>query len=427
MEPGLVVIGVSYRTAPLAVRERFCMDALRRRQALELARADGVDEAVVLATCERTEFILWTHDTSAGAGSVLNFLTREYELRSWEWKHFYRLVEERALAHLMRLSSGLDAMTAGDTRAPAELQAAWHQARVSGASGASLDAICEHALAVGTRVREETRADASTMSVPLAAVELARQIFGKLENRRVLLIGAGELAQRVASRLAAGATKDVTIVNRTPERATALASRFRIATALMRERPRLLEETDLVISAVPASELALTRPEIEAACAARNSRPLLLIDLGMPRGIDPAARELNGVFLHDLDGLQEILNRARGVRQTSMGEADTVFASEARQFCSKLVSQRIVPIAVAVRQKLDQICRQELDRLRQETGALTDEQTLETFAYRISQRLAGSLARELQELPDLAEQERLTEAIQHWFRLEQEKAAAVAR
>ncbi len=427
MEPGLVVIGVSYRTAPLTVRERFCMDALRRRQALELAHAEGVGEAVVLATCERTEFILWTHDTSSGAGSVLNFLTREYGLRSWEWKHFYRLVDERGLAHLMRVSSGLDSMAPGDPRAESELHAAWQDARATGASGTSLDAICEEALAVGTRVREETRAGSPTTSVAAAAVELARQIFGALENRRVLLIGAGELAHRVADRLLAGGANAVTVVSRTAERAAALAGEYGIASGRMHDRPQLLAAADIAISAVPASEFALTRPEIETACAARNERPLLLIDLGMPRGIDPAARALSGILLHDLDGLQEILNRARGVRPTPAGEADTVFAGEARRFCSKLVSQRIVPIATAVRQKLDQICRQELELLRQESGVLTDAQALEALAYRISQRLAGSLARELQELPDAAEQERLTEAVQHWFRLEREKAATATR
>ncbi len=417
------MIGISYRTATLEIRERFCMDALRRRQALELARADGVDEAAVLATCERTEFMLWTHDTSAGAGSVLNFLTREYGMRSSEWKYFYRLVDERALAHLMRLSSGLDAMAPGDPRAAAELESAWQQARAAGSSGPSINAIFEHALAVGTRLPAEIRLDASIMSIPLAALELVRQIFGALDHRRVLLIGAGELGQRVASQVSA-VIQGLTVVNRTPERAMALAAKTGASAAPISERPRLLAEADVVISAVPASEFALTRPEIENACAARDDRPLLLIDLGMPRGIDPAARDLRGVFLYDLDGLQEILNRARGVRLMRAGETDAVFASEARQFCSRLMAQRIVPIAAELRQKLDQICRQEVDLFCQESGVFIDEQVLEMFAYRISRRLAGSLAREFQQLPDTVQRERLAEAVERWFHLERANTAA---
>lgn len=424
MEPTLLVIGVSWRTAPIAVRERFCMDAPRRRQALEqLARSEGVREAVVLATCERTEAILWAQDASLAAGSVLNFLTHEYGLRSSDWRHFYRLLDERALLHLMRAASGLDSMVAGDPQILLDLQAAWTQSQAAAVSASFLDAVFANVLAAGARVRDETGLGASVMSVPCAAVELARQIFGSLEKCRVLLAGAGRVAGQVAERLAASGAGPVCVMSRTFGHAAELAARVRAGAAPLQEMPQHLAEADVVIAAAAAPEFLIARAAIEAACCERHGRPLLLVDLGLPRNIDPAARELPDVFLHDLDGLTDILERAAGEARQRSGQADPIIASEARRFCSNLQSQCTVPLVVALREKLDAICRQELELFCRESGPFPGEQALETFACRLSQRLAGSLARELKEHPDSVEQEHLTQAVQRLFRLEDEAAA----
>jgi glutamyl-tRNA reductase len=424
VEPSLIVIGISARTAPVAVRERFAMDDAGRRQALEmLAHAEGIAEAAVLATCERTEFILWAPDASLAADSALTFLTREYRLRSAEWEHFHRLVDERAVAHLMRLLCGLDSIVPGDPEIPLQVRSAWMQAQAVGACGAVLDGVFDEALSAAERIGRQAQVGAGALSVAAAAVALARQIFGALEQRRILLLGAGHLAEQVSQLLVETGARSVCVLDRTASHASQLAGTFGLATAPMRDRPTHLAAADIVISAVPASELALTLPEIEAACRHRGERPLLLIDAGLPRNIDPAARDLPGVLLHDLDALQALIRRTHVEPAARVAEAEKLIASAARLFCSKLEAQRIVPIVVALRQKLDELCRQELEAFRRESGPLADEPALQAFAGRLSQRLAGSLVREIKELPDRLEQERLTGAVQRLFRLHAASAA----
>ena len=194
-----MVIGVNYRTAPVAVRERFWISEGRRYEALvQLARSEAIDEVAVLATCNRTEFILWTRDASAASGSVLNFLTREYELKLSEWKHFYRKMGEQALAHIFRVACSLDSMMIGEPEIVAQVKAAWALAQQVGTSGRFLDAVLQKALTVSKRVRNETAIGSASVSVPHAAVELAKQIFGSLKNRKVLLLGAGKMSEAAA-------------------------------------------------------------------------------------------------------------------------------------------------------------------------------------------------------------------------------------
>src|SRR5689334_11494068 len=191
-----MVIGVNYRTAPVAVRERFWISESRRYEALcQLSRADGIDEIAVLATCNRTEFILWTRDASTAAASVLNFLTREYGLRLCEWKHFYRKLDEAALEHIFRVASGLDSMVIGEPEIVAQVKGAWALAQEVGTTGRFLDSAFQKALTVSKRVRNETAIGSAAVSVPYAAVELAKEIFGSLKDRKVLLLGAGKMSE----------------------------------------------------------------------------------------------------------------------------------------------------------------------------------------------------------------------------------------
>ena len=408
----------------MPVREHFWMNADRRRLALaQLARAEGVEEAAVLATCERTEFVLWAQDASLAASSVLSFFTRAYALRSSEWKCFYRRVDEHALIHLLQVASGLDSMVWGDPQVLSDMKSAWTEAQAAGACGTSLDAAFDRTLDVAARVRAESGLGTSQMSVPLATVELARQIFGSLSKRRVLVLGAGRIAERTVHHLL-GNGANVRILNRTQERAAQLAAVLGVACCPMRDLGKNLAQADVVISATSAAEFVLQSAEVESASRQRRERPLLLIDLGMPRTVDPAVREFPDVFLYDLDGLQPVLARAAGDRGHE-GQAEAAIASEARDFCSKLESQRVMPMVVSLRQKLDEICRQEMELFRHEPGLFSDGHAVEEFAYRISRRLARSLARELKDHP--AEQEQLTALVERLFRREAQAPMAGAK
>ncbi len=188
-----MVIGLNHRTAPVEVREHFWISESRRYEALlHLIQAEGVEEVVVLATCNRTEFVLWASDASLAANSVLRFLSRDFNLRLCEWKHFYRLLDEEALTHIFRVASSLDSMVLGEPEIVGQVKTAWKMAQEVGSTGRFLDAVFQKALTVSKRVRNETAIGSSAVSVPYAAVELAKQIFGSLENRIVLLMGAGK-------------------------------------------------------------------------------------------------------------------------------------------------------------------------------------------------------------------------------------------
>ena len=264
VESCVMVIGVNYRTAPVAVRERFWISEPRRYEALvQLSHAEGIEEVAVLATCNRTEFILWTRDAAAASGSVLNFLTREYELKLSEWKHFYRRMEEQALEHVFRVASGLDSMVVGEPEIVAQVKSAWELAQQVGTSGRFLDAVFQKALTVSKRVRNETAISNAAISVPHAAVELARQIFGCLKDRKVLLLGAGRMSETAARYLIKNGANDVRVINRTLENAQQLAQALKGKALPIEDRLAQVREADEVISSTSSPHLVITREEME--------------------------------------------------------------------------------------------------------------------------------------------------------------------
>src|SRR5512143_751432 len=426
-----MVIGVNYRTAPVAVRERFWISEPRRLEALaQLSHAEAIDEVAVLATCNRTEFILWTRDAAAASGSVLNFLTKEYGLRLCEWKHFYRNIDEQALAHIFRVASSLDSMVVGEPEIVAQVKAAWALAQQIGTCGRFLDAVFQKALTVSKRVRNETAISSAAVSLPHAAVELAKQIFGSLKDRKVLLLGAGKMSETAARYLIKNGANDVRVINRTLEKAEVLARALNGRALPFEERLGQVTEADVVISSTSCPNVILTRREIEQVLEKRDGAPLLLVDIAVPRDIEPSVREVPGVFLYDIDELEQVTNKNEGQRTCAASEAETIVAEEAKLFRAKLAAERVVPTIVALRGRLDEICQQELDSFKQQAGPLSEAEVnaLETLAGRITQRISNSLARELKDVPERTEQDRMTEAVQRLFHLEQmEKAVAGTR
>ncbi len=416
-----MVIGVNYRTAPVAVRERFWISESRRYEALcQLSRADGIDEIAVLATCNRTEFILWTRDASTAAASVLNFLTREYGLRLCEWKHFYRKLDEAALEHIFRVASGLDSMVIGEPEIVAQVKGAWALAQEVGTTGRFLDSAFQKALTVSKRVRNETAIGSAAVSVPYAAVELAKEIFGSLKDRKVLLLGAGKMSELSARYLKKYGANDLRVINRTLEHAEELAKQLGGAAKPFEDRLGQLREADVVISSTSCPHIVVTKEEVARIMEQRDGAPLLMVDIAVPRDVDPGVRDVPGAFLYDIDELEQVVKKNEGERRSAATEAEKIIVAEAKCFRGKLLAERVVPTIVALRSRLDEICRQELETLRQQSGPLTEEQNsqLESFSRRITQRISSSLARELKESTEKVEQERLTAAVQQLFHLE---------
>ena len=433
MEPTLMVVGLNYRTAPVAVRERFWIGENRRYEALvQLSRAEGIEEVIVMATCNRTEFWLWANDVTLAANSVMRLLGSEYGLKLCEWKHFYRLLDEGALLHIFRVASSLDSMVVGEPQVVSQVNEAWKQAQKVGATGRFLDAVLQKALTVSERVRSETAIGNAAVSIPYAAVELARQIFGTLENKKVLLLGAGKMGELSARELLkhGAGSLCVSVINRTLEHAVELAAKLGGVAIPYEERWQPMAEADIIISSTSCPHTILSREEAELVVRERQNRlnqsrqnedrPLVIVDIAMPRNIDAAVREVNGIFLYDLDDLENVEDHNASEREAAAREAQKILRAEAQGFRCKLVAERVVPTIVALRQRLDEICRQELDSLRQENGPFSKDQDemLNAMMSRMTQRIAGSLARELKGLPEKAEEEQLTTALRRLFHLQ---------
>ena len=426
LEPTLMVVGLNYRTAPVGVRERFWISEDRRYQALiELSRAEGIEEVIVLATCNRTEFLLWVSDVTLAANSVMRLLGAEYGLLLCEWQHFYRLLDEAALLHIFRVASSIDSMVVGEPQIVSQVKQAWQQAQKVGATGRFLDAVMQKALTVSKRVRSETAIGNATVSVPYAAVELTRRIFGTLENKKVLLLGAGKMSELSARGLLNHGASSVRVINRTLEHAAELATKLGGVAIAFEERWQHMAEADIIISSTSCPHTILSREEgeflmHERQVRERNDRPLVIVDIALPRDIDPAVREVKGVFLYDLDDLENVVDHNTGEREVAAAEAQKILEAEAQGFRRKLMAERVVPTIIALRQRLDEICRQELDSFRQENGPFSKDQDemFNAVMSRMTKRIAGSLARELKELPEKVEQEQMTTAVQRLFHLQ---------
>jgi glutamyl-tRNA reductase len=421
-----MVIGLNYRTAPVEVRERFWISEPRRYEALvHLGQAEGIEEVLVLATCNRTEFVLWANDAALASNSVLRLLSTEYGLKLCEWKHFYRLLDDAALLHIFRVASSLDSMVLGEPQIVSQLKSAWQLAQKVGTSARFIDAVLQKALTVSKRVRNETAIGNWAVSIPYAAVELAKQAFGSLVNKRVMLIGAGKMSELSARYLINSVAKSVSVVNRTYEHAVELAGKLGGTAVAFEDRWQHLVSADIVISSTSCPHTILSREEAQVLSHQRQQKPLVLVDIALPRDIDPTAREVEGILLYDLDDLENVVKHNAGERETAAIEAEKIVSNEAQGFRRKLLAERVVPTIIALRSRLDEICRQELESFKNESGPFPRdmEQMLTSVTSRIMQRIAGSLARELKELPERVEQDQMTAAVQLLFHLETPKTA----
>jgi glutamyl-tRNA reductase len=422
VEPTLAVIGLNFRTSPVAVRERFWISEPRRYDALhQLVRSEGIEEVIVLATCNRTEFILWASDVPTAANSVLRFLTQEYQLRLCEWSHFYRLMDDVALTHIFRVSSSLDSMVLGEPEIAGQVKQAWAQAQEAGTTGRFLDAVMQKTLTVSKRTRTETAIGSSAVSVPYATVELSRNILGELKGREVLLIGAGKMSDRAAHYLMKAGANHVKVMNRTLDHAKEMAKKMGATAVPFEERTRYLKTADIIVSSTACPHYILSRQEAEEIAKERGRKPIVMIDIAVPRDIDPTVRDVEGIHLFDMDDLEQVVQRNAVGRQAAAEAAEKIVQEEVQGFRRKLMAERVVPTIVALRQRLDELCRQELEMLRKEFGPFTEDQdqALTTLTNHITQRIAGSLARELKELPERKEQDALTAAVSRLFQLEQ--------
>jgi glutamyl-tRNA reductase len=410
----LTLVGLSHQATPIALRERAFVPL---PQAAELSRelADG-GEAVCLSTCNRTELYLVGGDAEqrgltalAGIGGL-----GDEELRSV----VYRLSDEAAALHLFRVAAGLDSMVPGEGEILGQVRAAFE----AGSTGPVLDRLFRQALHAGKKVRAETAIAESPASVSSAAAALAQQVFGELEGCRVLLVGAGHVAELSARSLAARGARIAFVANRSPQRAEALAGRFGGEGIGLNRAADQLGSVDVVVSSTGALGWALDRGQVEAALRGRRGRPLFLIDLAVPRDLDPAIHELDGCYLYDIDDLESVVAASLAGRRREAARAEAIVAEEAERFREWQASREVVPAIASLRAWAEEIRTAELERARGRLG-LSESQhaAVESVTAQIVNKLLHLPTVRLKEAAAGANGGSYAETVRHLFGLGEEE------
>ncbi|HEY7509259.1 MAG TPA: glutamyl-tRNA reductase [Vicinamibacteria bacterium] len=369
---GLFVVGLNHRAAPVHVREAlaFGRDTLRD-ELRRLRDAAGLAEVVVLSTCNRVE--VWGAGGPATVENVAQALLARGHRPSTDAALLYRLRGEEALRHLFRVPCGLDSLVLGEPQILGQVKEAYRAAEEAGTTGPCLSSVRNRALAAAKRVRTDTGIGRHAVSVSHVAVELAIKIFGKVRGVRVMVVGAGKMSGLAARRLAREGA-DLTVVGRTEARAADLAAALGGRALGFHQMVDELATADVVLTGTAAPTTILHAPEVEVAARARRGRPLFLIDIAIPRDVDPAVRGIPGVFLYDLDDLNGVAAANLRERQREAGGAEKLVEEEVRRHLDDERARGAVPSVTELRRRAEAIRRAEIEKARRHMGPLTPEQ-----------------------------------------------------
>lgn len=374
----IVVVGLNHKTAPIAVRERLaftdeaCAEGLR-----VLVDGEIVNEGLIVSTCNRVEVVAATvgEGWTKGKERITDFLSRSRRVAPEDFNsHLYSHADDAAVRHVFRVASSLDSMVVGEPQVLGQVRRAYSLAVSAGTAGRVLNRLVHQAFRVAKRVRSETGIGASAVSISYMAVELGRKIFGDLRGRTVLLVGAGEMAELSAKHLVNAGVSRVLVANRTDETARRLASQFDGEAVEFSNLPVHLAEADIVICSTAATEHLITPAMAREALEMRRNRPAFFIDISVPRNIDPEVGTIPNLFIFDIDDLESVIASNVREREREAERAALIVESEVMQFQQALRTLDIGPTLGALRQKLQEIARNELSRQRQRLGQLSPEQ-----------------------------------------------------
>jgi glutamyl-tRNA reductase len=328
----LIAVGLNHLTAPIGLREQVAFDASSTVAAVdELAHEPGISEALILSTCNRTELYCAVSDEARDAPR--HWLHRHHRLTTEKLDAFlYQHDEDDAVRHMFRVATGLDSMVLGEPQILGQVKDAWQIARQAHTLGTPMDRLMQHTFAVAKRVRTDTRIGAHTVSVAFTAVRLAEQVFADLKDACVLLIGAGDTVELVARHLVDKQARRLILANRSPEHAQELAARYGGYAVALADLPQHLAEADIVISSTAAREPILTRSMVETALTRRRRRPMFMVDIAVPRDIDPAVGELKDVFLYGIDDLKHVIDGNLRSRRAAAREAEAIIDLQVERY-----------------------------------------------------------------------------------------------
>ena len=369
----LTVVGVNYKTAPIALRERI---AISREDLPETTRAlaavEGVTECMIVSTCNRVELVA---AVDSPATDLTGFLHRQFGLdRAVLEPHIYTQTDRDAVRHLFRVAASLDSMVVGEPQILGQVKEAYAVARAAGTVAGQLDHLLQSAFAAAKKVRSETEIGSSSVSIASVAVDLAKKIFGSLQGRTVFLVGAGKMSELAARHLVQQGAGAILVSNRTEERARLMADRFSGRVIPYDALYDAASEADIVISSTGAPHPIFRREHGQAFMQRRRNKPMFFIDIAVPRDVDPKMGDLEGIFVYDIDDLQAVAAAHLAERSREASDAETLIAGEVERFHQRQRTVNVAPAIVALQRQAEEIRQAELKRMQSRLGGLSAEQ-----------------------------------------------------
>lgn len=381
----IIVIGLNHKTASVEIRERLAFsDEKLIRGLSEIKSIPDVDEVAILSTCNRVEIYIDANRTNSIFNDVEDILSSMHEIERESFsKHLYRYEGVDAVRHVFRVAASLDSMVVGEPQILGQLKDAFDIALKNKTTGVVLNKLLTGAISTAKRVRTETKIAENAVSISFAAVELAKKIFSTLQGKTSLLIGAGEMAELAAKHLITNGVQDVIVANRTYERACALADGFKGRAIKFDEFLDELYRIDIVICSTGAPDYILTKEQIQKVMKQRRNRPIFIIDISVPRNIDPEIHSIDNVYLYDIDDLQDVVDTNMQNRRFEAQRADEIVLEEVNKFTKWLDSLEVIPTIIALKQNIEKIRDDEFERFRHKFPNL-DEATLKEVHYTLT-------------------------------------------
>jgi glutamyl-tRNA reductase len=372
----VVVIGLNHRSTPLDLLERMTIsDAALPKALHDLISHDDVSEAIVLSTCNRTEVYIVAERFHRAYEDVRDFLAEVGFLAPEDFSdHLYTHYDVDAVAHLFSVAAGIDSAVLGESEVLGQVKVAWHRAREESAAGAGLNLLFRHALEVGKRARTETGIARNITSVSQAAVALAAERLGGLAGRRVLVLGAGDMGEAMSLGLAKAGVADIAVANRTWERAVEVAGRINGRAVRLADVPAAMAEVDVLLSSTGAATPLFEIDDLREIVAGRAGQPLLIVDIAVPRDIDPSVGSLEGVTLLDMDDLRAFAEAGTHARKREVAAVQAIVDDELERYLGVTSAREVAPTIVALRERAEQVRRAELERFRSRLESLDEVQ-----------------------------------------------------
>jgi glutamyl-tRNA reductase len=419
-----LVIGVNHNSAPVEVRERFAIPESRLPEATKsLAEFPGIDEGMILSTCNRVELVACSKN---GNADLRGFFCKYFDTDLSKCGDFlYEYRERDAVRHLFRVASSLDSMVVGEPQILGQVKEAYAVARAVGAVHSHLDALLTRSFAVAKRVRSETEVGSSAVSVASVAVELAKKIFGSLHGKTVYLVGAGKMSELAARHLLAHGAAHILVANRTFERAAQLAEKFNGQAIPFEKLYDTADRADIVISSTGAPHALFRREHGETFLTRRKNRPMFFIDIAVPRDVDAGMNKLDGIFVYDIDDLQSAVSSHVSDRHKEAQRAESIIETEVERFHARLRTLDVVPTIVSLQEQLETIRQAEIDRARGRLGNLTPDQELavEAMTRGIINKIMHAPIRTLKTAASNPESTTIIDLIRRLFNLSDDKTA----